>query len=201
MLPFQKRFVLCQTEKILWDPQTSSVCRGQEMLKLMSHLIPVIYPRPFCGLLASLSTKHCATFCIACCIAHAGNLASWPQAIRETLCCWFIISRQAVALYDENASLNLCSFLLQGKDSISDYPITFHYISSELMYDLEYYIYHLRPYGVSARSMDLNKPVQAPQISNVNGSTPASNRPTTTRPPQVEKAKTKNLLVKPPNAR
>ena len=37
---------------------------------------------------------------------------------------------------------------LQGLESISDYPISFHYIQPDQMYMLEFYTYHLRPFGV-----------------------------------------------------
>ena len=39
---------------------------------------------------------------------------------------------------------------------MSDYPITFHYCSIQVMYDLEYYVYHLRPYGILSGLQDLN---------------------------------------------
>ena len=47
---------------------------------------------------------------------------------------------------------------VQGVDSISDYPISFHYILPSRMYALEYFVYHLRPYGIRFGLQDLNKP-------------------------------------------
>ena len=34
--------------------------------------------------------------------------------------------------------------------------MSFHYMSAEQMYDMEYYVYHLRPYGVRFGSPDRN---------------------------------------------
>ena len=47
--------------------------------------------------------------------------------------------------------------VLQGVESISDYAITFHYVSVEQLYNLDFYVYHLRPYGVVSGLQELNK--------------------------------------------
>lgn len=44
----------------------------------------------------------------------------------------------------------------KGTDSISDYAISFHYVPPQKMYALEFYIYHLRPYGIESRHQHLN---------------------------------------------
>ncbi|CAG5130207.1 unnamed protein product [Candidula unifasciata] len=45
----------------------------------------------------------------------------------------------------------------KGQESISDYAISFHYVPPEKMLALEFYIYHLRPYGINSGEQDLNR--------------------------------------------
>ena len=41
---------------------------------------------------------------------------------------------------------------------MSDYPITFHYMTVDDMYNMEFFTYHLRPYGIINHPQDLNRP-------------------------------------------
>jgi len=47
-------------------------------------------------------------------------------------------------------------FLLQGVEWMSDYPVSFHYMSPNAIYDIEYFIYHLGVYGIVKGLQDLN---------------------------------------------
>uniref|UniRef100_A0A914UP70 N-acetylgalactosaminide beta-1,3-galactosyltransferase n=1 Tax=Plectus sambesii TaxID=2011161 RepID=A0A914UP70_9BILA len=37
----------------------------------------------------------------------------------------------------------------QGQNCCSDYTVSFHYVSKNMMYAMEYFFYHLRPFGIS----------------------------------------------------
>ena len=43
-----------------------------------------------------------------------------------------------------------------GPESISDLPVSFHYVSPHDMYVYDYLVYHLRPYGFQTAHQDLN---------------------------------------------
>ncbi|XP_067649807.1 glycoprotein-N-acetylgalactosamine 3-beta-galactosyltransferase 1-like [Haliotis asinina] len=44
----------------------------------------------------------------------------------------------------------------QGIENISDYAVSFHYLSPSRMLSMEFYIYHLRPYGIRTENQALN---------------------------------------------
>ena len=69
----------------------------------------------------------------------------------------------------------------QGMNHISDYPITFHYMSVDDMYNMEFYTYHLQAYGIVNRPQDLNrKQVKLPPPASTSSRAPSSTQSTTT---------------------
>jgi len=48
-------------------------------------------------------------------------------------------------------------FLLQGADSVSDYPVSFHYVSGPRMLELEYFAYRLHAYGIVGGLQSVNR--------------------------------------------
>ncbi|XP_055958044.1 glycoprotein-N-acetylgalactosamine 3-beta-galactosyltransferase 1 [Patella vulgata] len=37
------------------------------------------------------------------------------------------------------------------KNTMSDYPVSFHYMTPKAMFTMEYYVYHLKPYGIPSK--------------------------------------------------
>ncbi|XP_076460589.1 glycoprotein-N-acetylgalactosamine 3-beta-galactosyltransferase 1-like isoform X2 [Babylonia areolata] len=59
----------------------------------------------------------------------------------------------------------------KGQDSISDYAITFHYVPPKKMQTLEFYIYHLAPYGIIRGHQDLNRRPRRPSDNGTSSKT------------------------------
>lgn len=67
----------------------------------------------------------------------------------------------------------------EGLDCCSDNAISFHYVSPNQMYVLDYLIYHLRPYGIVAHSQPLPKKLSLGDIVRVDD----AGKTTTTKKP------------------
>ena len=68
-----------------------------------------------------------------------------------------ILTAEKKSPYIDWACFRNVDVVFQGISSMSDYAIGFHYTSKEVIYLLEYLVYHLRPYGVKFADLELNK--------------------------------------------
>ena len=57
-----------------------------------------------------------------------------------------------------NMCFKFSLLLLQGLHNISDYAVSFHYITPEMMMNLEYLVYRLKPYGILPGIPHINGP-------------------------------------------
>ena len=53
-----------------------------------------------------------------------------------------------VYLSRDQCTFDISSSYLQGAVSASDYPVSFHYVKSREMYEIEYFMYRAHAYGI-----------------------------------------------------
>ena len=88
-------------------------------------------------------------------------------------------------------SLNCIFSPCQGPECCSEYSISFHYIAPKAMYLMEFFVYHLRPYGLRLMSNHLTQKLSREEFEiNASGSsdirpTESDSRPQEQRPYQM----------------
>lgn len=55
----------------------------------------------------------------------------------------------------------------QGLDCCSDNAVSFHYVSPNQMYVLDYLVYHMRPYGIVSHAQPLPEKIQFSDITGI----------------------------------
>lgn len=89
--------------------------------------------------------------------------------------------------------------LPQGLDCCSDNAISFHYVSPNQMYVLDYLVYHLRPYGIVGHSQPLPNKLSLTDVVHSDDLSKTTERPQTDPkdPSQTddERQVSKNLLL------
>uniref|UniRef100_A0A2M4CJC7 Glycoprotein-N-acetylgalactosamine 3-beta-galactosyltransferase 1 n=1 Tax=Anopheles darlingi TaxID=43151 RepID=A0A2M4CJC7_ANODA len=74
----------------------------------------------------------------------------------------------------------------EGLDCCSDNAISFHYVSPNQMYVLDYLIYHLRPYGIVGHAQPLPKKLSLSDIVRMDDLAKTTPKPATTNTVQSE---------------